>query len=144
MDMKGGSAGVPRGLVRQGDLLLVPVAGLPEGADRVGSGRLVLAEGEATGHAHVVDDERASLHTYPWNDTWFLSVEDGEPVLLVHEEHDPLRVLPGAYEVRTWGRNVTPLATMLTERPSSGIGGPFRDRLCTGVLTPPFVAQVSD
>ena len=34
------------------------------------------------------------------------------------------------------GRNVTPLATMLTERPSSGIGGPRRDRLCTGELTP--------
>ena len=34
MGMKRDSAGVPRGLVRQGDLLLVPVAGLPEGADR--------------------------------------------------------------------------------------------------------------
>ena len=30
----------------------------------------------------------------------------------------------------------SPEATMLTERPSSGIGGPFRDRLCTGELTP--------
>ena len=65
MGMKRDSAGVPRGLIRQGDLLLVPVAGLPEGADRVRSGRLVLAEGEATGHAHVVDDERASLHRHP-------------------------------------------------------------------------------
>ena len=64
MGMKRDSAGVPRGLIRQGDLLLVPVAGLPEGADRVRSGRLVLAEGEATGHAHVVDDERASLHRH--------------------------------------------------------------------------------
>ena len=62
MGVKRVSVGVPRGLVLQGDLLLVPVSGLPEGADRVGSGRLVLAEGEATGHAHVVDDVRASLH----------------------------------------------------------------------------------
>ena len=51
---------VPRGLIRQGDLLLVPVAELPERVERVRRGRLVLAEGEATGHAHVVDDERAS------------------------------------------------------------------------------------
>ena len=36
--------------------------GCRRGRGRVGSGRLVLAEGEATGHAHVVDDERASLH----------------------------------------------------------------------------------
>ena len=65
MGMRRNSAEVPRGLIRQGDLLLVPIAGLPEGADRVRSGRLVLAEGEATGHAHVVDDERASLHRHP-------------------------------------------------------------------------------
>ena len=101
MGMKRGSAGVPRGLVRQGDLLLVPVAGLPEGADRVGSGRLVLAEGEATGHAHVVDDERASLHRH--RDRWspaarYLSVVGDEPVFLVHEEHDRLRA--GAGRVR--------------------------------------------
>ena len=34
------------------------------------------------------------------------------------------------------GRNVTPDATMVTARPSSGIGGPRRDRLRTGELTP--------
>ena len=102
MSMKRGSAGVP-GLVRQGDLLLVPVAGLPEGAVRVGSGRLVLAEGEATGHAHIVDDERASLHRH--RDRWspaerYLSVVGDAPVFLVHEEHDRLALVPGVYEVR--------------------------------------------
>ncbi len=34
------------------------------------------------------------------------------------------------------GRTVTPLATMLTDRPSSGIGGPLRGRFFTSVLTP--------
>jgi len=29
-----------------------------------------------------------------------LRVEEGEPVLLVHEEHDALSVLAGVYEVR--------------------------------------------
>jgi len=103
MSMRGDSAGVPRGLIRQGDLLLVPVDGLPNGADRVRSGRLVLAEGEATGHAHVVDDERASLHRR--RDRWspvelYLSVVGDDPVFLVHEEHDRLRVTPGVWEVR--------------------------------------------
>jgi hypothetical protein len=94
------------GLIRQGDLLLVPVDEVPSVLGAVRSGRLVLAEGEATGHAHVVEDERASLHSLfvngAWhgNDTWFLSVEEGEPVLLVHEEHDALSVPPGVYEVR--------------------------------------------
>lgn len=85
-------------MVRQGDLLLVPVAAVPEGARELGSGRLVLLRGEATGHAHVVEDERASLHG--WSPTRYLRVEGVEPVLLVHEEHDPLRLGPGVYEVR--------------------------------------------
>ncbi len=34
-----------RGLVRQGDLLLVPVAAVPEDARKLGSGRLVLLQG---------------------------------------------------------------------------------------------------
>ncbi len=90
----------PEGLVRQGDLLLVPVAELPESVRRVRGRRLVLAEGEATGHAHVVDDERASLYQHGWPETRYLRVEGVEPVSLVHEEHDPLPVLPGVYEVR--------------------------------------------
>jgi hypothetical protein len=89
------------GLIRQGDLLLVPVSGFPDGVRRARSGRLVLAEGEATGHAHVVDDERASLHRQPWTSAaTYLRVEGHEPVFLVHEEHDRLVVPPGLYEVR--------------------------------------------
>src|SRR5262245_66590796 len=92
---------VPRGLIRQGDVLLVPVSKLPDGARPVGSGRLVLAEGEATGHAHVVDDASASLHREPWfSGRIYLDVEGGGPVFLVHEEHDPLAVPGGLYEVR--------------------------------------------
>jgi hypothetical protein len=88
------------GVVRQGDLLLVPIGGLPEGARPVSSGRLVLARGEATGHAHVVDDERASLHSLEWPATRYLRVVGDQPVSLVHEEHDRLEVQPGVYEVR--------------------------------------------
>ena len=91
---------VPAGLIRQGDLLLVPVPVLPEKADLAGRGRIVLAVGEATGHAHVVDDERASVHRLRWPETTFLRVVGPEPVSLVHEEHDRLRLAPGVYEVR--------------------------------------------
>ena len=96
MNTDGGSTG--RGLVRQGDLLLVPVPALPEQAPQVRSGHLVLLEGEATGHAHVVEDERASLHG--WGSRRYLRIEGELPVVLVHDEHDPLPVFPGVYEVR--------------------------------------------
>jgi hypothetical protein len=101
MGVDAGSAGVSSGLIRQGDVLLVPVDGLPRETLDVGSGRLVLADGEATGHAHVVEDERASLHSVGGRDGGrFLSVVGEEPVFLVHEEHDRLSVPPGVYEVR--------------------------------------------
>lgn len=99
--MKADGGSRSHGLVRQGDLLLVPIAGLPEDVHLLSSGRLVLAEGEATGHAHVVEDERASLHAWGWwADDRYLKVDGEEPVVLVHEEHDPLSLLPGVYEVR--------------------------------------------
>jgi hypothetical protein len=97
--MKADSTSTGPKLVRQGDLLLVPVPDLPPGLSKVGSGRLVLLEGEATGHAHVVDDERASL--YGWvSSARYLCVEGESPVMLVHDEHDPLPLSPGVYEVR--------------------------------------------
>ena len=104
-------------LLRQGDVLLIPVESVPVGegvrrtaVDRV-DGRLVLAEGEATGHAHAIDGDGAALMRVRLDTgrrNWgrpviddlgtFLVVE--EPELLRHEEHDPILVEPGIYEVR--------------------------------------------
>lgn len=46
--------GQKRGQIRQGDVFLVPVDSIPEGAKPVKPehGRLILAHGEATGHHH--------------------------------------------------------------------------------------------
>jgi hypothetical protein len=89
--------------LRQGDVLLVRVAGLPEGAatERSG-GSIVLAEGEATGHAHVVASPRASLHRVRgWDeDERYLVVRALKPVQLRHEEHDILAIPPGVWKVR--------------------------------------------
>ena len=90
-----------RGLLRQGDVLLVPVESVPSRARAIVDGRrrLVLAEGEATGHAHVIRGRRAQLFAHrPPASTRFLVVES-EPATLVHEEHDPIRIPPGAYRV---------------------------------------------
>jgi hypothetical protein len=44
--------------IRQGDVLLTPVASLPAGCQAVplDKGRIVLAYGEVTGHAHAIAD----------------------------------------------------------------------------------------
>jgi hypothetical protein len=113
---------VSRGLIRQGDVLLVPVdpdvvegGGAPRSRSAVERvrGGLVLAEGEATGHAHVVRDEHARLerqgfgeerrvpyHRGAWGKSRLVLIVEESPVTLAHEEHEPLTLPPGAYEVR--------------------------------------------
>ena len=86
-------------MYRQGDVLLVAVDGVPPGASSVGrdGGRLVLAYGEATGHAHTIESDHAALlATGPGV---FLDVRGPEPVMLVHQEHESIAVDPGTYRV---------------------------------------------
>lgn len=98
-------------LVRQGDVLLVPVDRVPAGArDVTPADRVVLAEGEATGHAHVVEGGGARLLS--WRERQparfrpgtpvltYLTVPAGSSALLVHEEHDAIPIASGLYEVR--------------------------------------------
>jgi hypothetical protein len=92
--------------LRQGDVLLVPVAELPAGCESVKrrAGRLVLAEGEATGHAHVVVgrsrlvERRESRRWSPPVVTRYVLVE--QAAVLEHEEHLPVELAVGVYEVR--------------------------------------------
>jgi len=83
--------------LRQGDVLLVPVATFPETArplPRTG-GRVVLAEGEVTGHAHAIRAAGAILLAD--RDDRYLRV--AAPVTLDHEEHGAIEVAPGTYRV---------------------------------------------
>jgi len=92
-----------RVMFRQGDVLLQPIgpeempAGLvpaPKGARR----GLVLALGEATGHAHVITGPDVSTWTMPDQpDTLFLIVRGHGR--LGHEEHGPIGVPAGHYRV---------------------------------------------
>jgi hypothetical protein len=91
-------------LIRHGDVILVPVASAPEDAAKVRRqrGRVVLAEGEVTGHAHVIAEEGVQLVSREEAEElrlWLL-VETAEPVALTHEEHATLLIPPGTYEVR--------------------------------------------
>ena len=90
---------------RQGDVLLVriPETLVRQGRQRLRiderarvDGRLILAYGEATGHAHAIDSPTAAL----------LDATDGRRFLrtteqsrLIHEEHDAIVLEAGWYEV---------------------------------------------
>ena len=86
---------------RQGDVLLVKVDEPPADARTVprdGRGRFVLAEGEATGHAHVVAGPEAQLVTQEQADELYLLVH-GDEVVVEHDEHDAIHLPPGSYRV---------------------------------------------
>jgi len=89
---------------RQGDVLLIeqplPRSWLPVRLSKVArdAGRLVLAYGEVTGHAHVIDapESEATLLSDKDNQRFLNLVRD---VDLVHEEHDTIKVPKGTYRV---------------------------------------------
>jgi hypothetical protein len=90
-------------MYRQGDVLLIP-AGIPKEAKwkaRDGA-RVVLAYGEVTGHAHAIAEPGVALLVRPaegWeSERTFLKVPTG--ATLRHEEHAPIDVAAGEYEVR--------------------------------------------
>lgn len=73
--------------IRQGDVLLQKFNGtIPEGAVKVTpkAGRYVLAEGEATGHAHtIVESDAVAL--YEKDGVLYLKVLEPNP--MEHQEH---------------------------------------------------------
>ena len=86
---------------RQGDVLLVKVGGRPRGTWREVArteGRVILALGEATGHAHAVLEPHAVLKQAAGVVDRYLEVLN-KPATLVHEEHDSIKIEPGLYRV---------------------------------------------
>lgn len=93
-----------RSIIRQGDVLVVPIEKLPTTIVPVEAetGRLILARGEATGHHHsIAFADRVALFAEDGSGRGlFLSVTGAEPVALEHQEHTALKIAPGDYEVR--------------------------------------------
>jgi hypothetical protein len=85
---------------RQGDILLVPVKDLPDGLKEVPrqNGRIVLAEGEVTGHFHAIEAEEVTFHAK--------SLEEVEGRFLVIEAE--AITAEAVYEQRKTGRTITP------------------------------------
>lgn len=101
-------------IYRQGDVMLVKVDGLPHDMifrepDLSAEFRLVLAYGEATGHAHAIypeviaeDEIRPIDHHLPvkaWEAGAERYIQVLEKTALKHEEHAPIPLDPGIYKV---------------------------------------------
>ncbi len=85
-------------MFRQGDVLLRKVDRTPTKRHRIvprDGGRVVLAYGEETGHAHAIYDQVAKL--FAGAGERLLTAE--KPVTLRHEEHDSIELPAGTYEV---------------------------------------------
>lgn len=84
-------------MYRQGDVLLVPIqSSLPKDAEPISEGFLVLAEGEATGHAHVIESIGSELLETKKGERYLTLAQE---TVLRHEEHAPIEIPEGAYKV---------------------------------------------
>ncbi len=90
---------------RQGDVFVARVGDRPRHGTMVPleRGRIVLAHGEVTGHAHAVVADPDTAAAPP---AQFFEEPDGTrylfvdaPCVLVHEEHGTLALAPGCYRV---------------------------------------------
>jgi len=83
---------------RQGDIFIEKVTDIPSGAERDDDGEndIVLATGEATGHAHMIR-RRPGIASYSTAENRYLDVSD--TALLTHEEHAPILLPAGRYRI---------------------------------------------
>ena len=106
--------------LRQGDVILIPISAAPAAGTlakvKRDNGRVILAYGEVTGHAHAILDRDVELFdVQDWEDRLLVvhpSTTDTRPAggaPLVHEEHHTVEVPEGVYRQRIQ-REYTPQA----------------------------------
>jgi hypothetical protein len=90
-------------MFRQGDVLIIPVAEMPGDARCLEHqrGPVVLAEGEATGHAHAIRDGVVQEYFWsgPVDQPAQRLIDVLEECTVTHEEHAPIPLRRGVYRV---------------------------------------------
>ena len=90
---------------RHGDILIAPVAAIPEKAKRRAT--TILARGELTGHSHRIEEAETAV-LWDCRGEMFLEVTAPQ-ARVVHQEHKPITLPQGTY--RFWfQREYTPQA----------------------------------
>ncbi|KKM83696.1 hypothetical protein LCGC14_1306730 [marine sediment metagenome] len=93
--------------IRQGDVFIescgVTIEELRESGKSEAKDRIILAEGEATGHAHrcvATPRGKESVELFTMNDKRYMFVpESFGTVGVKHEEHAEVMVAPGCHEI---------------------------------------------
>ncbi len=85
-------------ILRQGDVLILPVSQIPEDATPTlpENGKIILAHGEVTGHAHTINEINGVVKFEASGKTFLKVLEE---VGLNHEEHDPFVIPIGTYQI---------------------------------------------
>lgn len=86
---------------RQGDVLIERIDSLPAKRTKIAreNGRVILAHGEVTGHAHAISDEACDLYRSEQEaDVTFLEVQ-AAVAALKHDEHSTIPLARGNYRV---------------------------------------------
>jgi hypothetical protein len=92
---------------RQGDVLIERIDSMPSAVKKLAreNGKVVLAHGEVTGHAHAIAEPHVNHFSSPTGastdglaDVTFLEVRDAVAAL-THEEHATIEIKPGVYRV---------------------------------------------
>jgi hypothetical protein len=86
---------------RQGDLLVERVPSKKvSGKDASENGRLILAHGEATGHAHeVISDSATLIRKEDEKAVGDLLLSVRSDAEIVHQEHAPISLMRGSYRI---------------------------------------------
>jgi hypothetical protein len=86
-------------LYRQGDVLFRKVESIPDGKRKKRLSGHIL-EGEVTGHIHrIAEAQLVDAEVLEVGETMFLSVSAEGGVSIIHEEHNPITLPAGNYEV---------------------------------------------
>ncbi len=86
---------------RQGDVLIERIDSLPSNRSRIAreNGRVILAHGEVTGHAHALTDSECDLFSSQEHaGVTFLEVRSAMAAL-VHDEHATIELPTGNFRV---------------------------------------------
>lgn len=85
-------------MLRQGDVLFIKVKEAPASeaaAIEREAGRIVVAKGEVTGHAHTITTPDVVMYEHQ-SIRWLVAPHE---FVLEHQEHSPLTIAPGIWRV---------------------------------------------
>lgn len=82
--------------IQQGDVILKRIDYIPNNAQKLSHG--ILAEGEKSGHSHALTNLGIAM-LFMDGDQMFIRVKKEESAIVKHEEHQPIEIPSGDWEV---------------------------------------------